>query len=137
MKRLTVIIAPAVERQIDAQAFLIAADSVDNALAWENRLRTALYNIGDAPGLAIDEDVSERLGYIVRKTVFEGTYLILLHRGRFGGHRSNRQLSERGTFAMARDMMTTHFHFCAESPPHLKVECIQPLNRTRVMSCGR
>lgn len=55
MKRLTVIIAPAVEDQITAHVFRIAADSVDNALAWEDRIRTAIDNIGDAPGLAIDE----------------------------------------------------------------------------------
>jgi plasmid stabilization system protein ParE len=77
VKRLTVFIAPTAEDQIIAQVLHIAADSIDNALAWEQRLRRALENIGDVPsGHPIDEDASDRLGHTVRKAVFEQTYLL-------------------------------------------------------------
>jgi plasmid stabilization system protein ParE len=76
MKRLAVVIAPVVGEQITAQVLRIAEDSIDNALAWEGRLRTAILAIGDAPGHAIDEAASDRLGVVIRKVVFEGTYLI-------------------------------------------------------------
>ena len=62
--------------QITEQVFLIARDSIDNALAWESRLRTTIEEIGEIPSQAVDEDASDRLGYTVRKAVFEGTYLI-------------------------------------------------------------
>lgn len=74
MRRARVILAPIVERQIDAQVLYIAQDSVDNALAWEDRLRAAVMKIGDAPrGYAVDEAASERSGFEVRKMVFERT----------------------------------------------------------------
>jgi plasmid stabilization system protein ParE len=57
----------------------IADDSIDNALAWEVRLRAAINGIGDLPGHAIDEEASDRLGEVIRKVVFEGTYLIHYH----------------------------------------------------------
>ena len=73
---MTVIIAPVVQEQITAQMLHIAADSVDNALAWEDRLRGAIGKIGDVPGFAVDEAASDRLGFEVRKFVFEKTYLV-------------------------------------------------------------
>lgn len=76
MKRLAVVLAPSVQDQITAQMLHIAADSVDNALAWEDCLSLAIDQLGDVPGHAVDEDASERLGYEVRKLVFEGTYVI-------------------------------------------------------------
>jgi plasmid stabilization system protein ParE len=76
VKRLTVVIAPVVQDQITAQVLHIAAHSVDNALAWEERLRAAIERIGQVPGSAVDQDASDRLGVEVRKTVFERTYLI-------------------------------------------------------------
>jgi plasmid stabilization system protein ParE len=76
VKRLTVLIPPIVQEQIRAQVFYIAQDSIDNALAWEDRLRAAIDAIGKAPGHAIDEDASGRLGYVIQKYVFERTYLI-------------------------------------------------------------
>lgn len=54
----------------------IAQDSIDNALAWEDRLRAAVNAIGRIPGQTIDEDASSRLGETIHKSVFEGTYLI-------------------------------------------------------------
>jgi plasmid stabilization system protein ParE len=76
VRRLKVIIAPRVEEQITIQVLRIAQDSIDNALAWEDRLRAAVERIGEVPGNAVDEDASARLNYQVRKNVFEGTYLI-------------------------------------------------------------
>ena len=76
MKRLKVIIPPRVQEQITVQVLRIAEDSIDNALAWEDRIGSAIEGIGDVPGNAVDEDASTRLGYQVRKNVFEGTYLI-------------------------------------------------------------
>lgn len=76
MKRLKVITARVVKEQIRAQALYIALDSIENALAWEDRLCKVMLGIGDLPGHAIDEDASSRLGETVRKTVFESTYLI-------------------------------------------------------------
>src|SRR5437879_3841448 len=76
MKRNTVIIAPYSLEQINAQAIHIAENSVSNALAWEARVHRAIDDLGDMAGYAIDEDASDRLGYTVRKLVFERTYLI-------------------------------------------------------------
>ncbi len=76
MKRLTVIIPPSVWDQIDQQVLHIAGDSINRALAWETRLRAAIENLGDVFGHATDQDASARLGYAVRKSVFEKTYLI-------------------------------------------------------------
>jgi plasmid stabilization system protein ParE len=54
----------------------IAQDSIDNALAWEDRLRAVIEGLGDFHGHAIDDDASKELGYPVHKLVYEGTYLI-------------------------------------------------------------
>ena len=77
MKRYRVIIAPIVQEQIRAQVLYIAQDSIDNALAWEDRLRCTITGIGDLPGShVVDESASERFGQTVHKLVFEKTYLI-------------------------------------------------------------
>ena len=76
MRRLTVSIPPTVQDQITVQVLHIAQDSIDNALAWEERLRGPMEKLGEVPGYAVDEDASDRLGYEVRKLTFEGTYLI-------------------------------------------------------------
>ena len=76
MRRWSVIVAPSVWEKITAQVFYIADDSIDNALAWEARLKDAIFKLGDLPSFALDEAASERLGYAVHKLVFEGTYLI-------------------------------------------------------------
>ena len=76
MKRWLVDVPPLVENLITAQVLYIAEDSIENALAWEARLDAAVHSLADMPGLAIDEDASERLGLTIHKLVFEGTYLI-------------------------------------------------------------
>lgn len=76
MKRYRVIIPPTVQDQISEQTLHIAADSINNALAWEQRLRDAIERIGRTTGYAVDEAATDRLGFEVRKVVFEGTYLI-------------------------------------------------------------
>jgi plasmid stabilization system protein ParE len=69
VKRLTVIIPPSVQQQITAQVLYIAQDSINNALAWEDRLRAAIDAIGKIPGQTIDEDASGRLGEIHKSPV--------------------------------------------------------------------
>jgi plasmid stabilization system protein ParE len=76
VKRFKVSLAETAKNQITEQVLHIALDSVENALAWEARVVNAMQRIGEVPGHSIDEDASERLGYQVRKLVFEGTYLI-------------------------------------------------------------
>lgn len=76
MKRRRVIVAPIVHDQIRAQVLHIARDSVENALAWEDRLRATIKKLSQSSGYAIDEAASARLGYPLHKLVFEGTYLI-------------------------------------------------------------
>jgi plasmid stabilization system protein ParE len=76
VKRLTVNVSQEVEQQIREQVFYIANDSLDNALAWEGRLLSALDHLGEVHGHSVDEDASRRLGGTVRKMVFEKTYLI-------------------------------------------------------------
>lgn len=76
MKRLRVVIAPSVQDQITRQVLYIAEDSIDDALAWEARLRVTIQRIGEVAGYAVDEAATDRLGFEVRKVVFEGTYLI-------------------------------------------------------------
>jgi plasmid stabilization system protein ParE len=75
VKRLAVILAPDVRAEINEQVLYIAADSVDNALAWEDRLMKAIHDLQDFYGYAMDEEASSQLGHPVRKLVFEGTYL--------------------------------------------------------------
>jgi plasmid stabilization system protein ParE len=77
VKQYRVIIPPVVQGQIRAQVLYIATDSIDAALAWEDRLHAAINAIGELPGShAIDEDASARIGVTVHKMVFERTYLI-------------------------------------------------------------
>lgn len=77
MKNYRLIIPPIVQDQIWQQVLYIARDSIDNALAWEDRLRTEIRQIGSLPtGYAIDQAASVRLGQEVRKMVFEKTYLV-------------------------------------------------------------
>lgn len=77
MKRFPVIIPPLVQQQIEEHVRYIAADSIENALGWENRVRLAIQSIGDLPRrYAVDREVSERYGTLVRKVVFERTFLI-------------------------------------------------------------
>jgi plasmid stabilization system protein ParE len=76
MSRFRVRVAPVVREQILEHARHIALDSIDNALAWEDRLRAKLRELGDFAHYAVDEAASERLGQVVRKVSFEGTYLI-------------------------------------------------------------
>jgi plasmid stabilization system protein ParE len=71
-----VIIPDAVQDQITAQVMHIAADSIDNALAWEHRVDPAILGLAEFAGYAVDADASERLGQPLRRLVFEGTYLI-------------------------------------------------------------
>lgn len=76
MKRLKVDVSDEVKLQISQQVFHIARDSISNALAWEDRLRSALNSLSDFYGHATDEEASLRLGEPVHKMVFEKTYLI-------------------------------------------------------------
>lgn len=76
MKRFIVHIADGVKRQIREQVLFIAGDSIDNALAWEDRLSAAIDGLADFHGHAVDEVTSDRLGGTIRKLVFEKTYLI-------------------------------------------------------------
>jgi plasmid stabilization system protein ParE len=77
VKTFRVIIPPIVQEQIRSQVLYIARDSIDNALAWEDRLRTEIMRIGSVPtGYPVDEAATGRLGEEVRKMVFEKTYLV-------------------------------------------------------------
>ncbi len=76
MTRKQLTIAPAVHDQIADQVLHIAQHSVDNAFAWESRLKSAIQNLAEFHGYAIDEDASGRLGVQVHRLVFEGTYLV-------------------------------------------------------------
>lgn len=76
MNQWSVTVAPSVWDLITAQVLYIANDSVDNALAWETRLDTAIFKLAEMHGHAVDEDASQRLGVEVNKLVFERTYLV-------------------------------------------------------------
>lgn len=76
MKRYRVILSEWAESQIRQQVLYIARESVDVALAWEDRLLDAIKSLGDGPGYAIDEDASARLGEPIRRYVFERNYLV-------------------------------------------------------------
>ena len=76
MKRLTVIVSEEVKEDIRGHVRFIARHSIDNALAWEDRVRAALNSLGEFHGHAVDEDASLRVGLPLRKLVFERTYLI-------------------------------------------------------------
>lgn len=70
MKRRPVQISPFVEEEILRQVLNIAQDSIDNALAWEDRLRAAMNGLGDFQGHAVDDGASKELGYPVHKFRF-------------------------------------------------------------------
>jgi hypothetical protein len=76
VRRWTVDITAHVRDQITEQVLYTAADSIDNALAWEDRLCAAIGQLAWVTGFAIDEDASDRLGFALHKLVFERTYLI-------------------------------------------------------------
>jgi plasmid stabilization system protein ParE len=76
VKKLRVNTPSEVRQQIREQVLYIARDSVDNALAWEDRPAAAIDGLADFHGHAIDEEASKRLAYSVRKLVFERTYLV-------------------------------------------------------------
>jgi plasmid stabilization system protein ParE len=76
VKRLRVSTPSEVRQQIREHVLYIARDSIDNALAWEERLESAINGLADSHGHAIDEETTARLGYVVHKVTFEGTYLI-------------------------------------------------------------
>jgi len=70
VKRHQLTLAPMVIDHIRAQVFHIAEDSIDPALAWEDRLLTAIKNLADFSGYAVDEEASARLGYPLYRLVF-------------------------------------------------------------------
>ncbi len=76
MKRLKVQITYAALQQIQTQVDFIARDSIENALAWEERLLIVIKNLADFHGHAIDEAARDRVGGTPHKTVFENTYLV-------------------------------------------------------------
>jgi plasmid stabilization system protein ParE len=75
-RRRAILVPPFVEDLITEQVLYIAERSVDEALAWEARLRRAIESLGDIVTFAVDPDASARLGHPVHKFVFERTYLI-------------------------------------------------------------
>ena len=79
MKRLKLRISDHVQEEITRQVLYIALDSVDNALAWEERVRAAMKGLSEFHGHAIDDEASRCSGIIVHKLVFEKTYLIYYH----------------------------------------------------------
>jgi len=76
VKRLQVQITDTTLTKIREQVHFIARDSIENALAWEDRLLAAIEGLGDFHGHAIDEDARARIGGTTHKLVFENTYLI-------------------------------------------------------------
>lgn len=76
MKQLSVRLAEGVKEQIDAQMLHIARDSIDRALAWDDRLQVAIAKLAETHGYAVDEDATRRSGHLVRRYVFERNYLI-------------------------------------------------------------
>lgn len=106
MNRFTLIVAPKVQEEITAQVLRIAADSVENAFKWEGRLRSAIEGVGDMPGYSVDEDATRRLGFQIRKYVFEGTYLIHYWVDDAAGIIKDYQFSPRRTSAACRRTMT-------------------------------
>ena len=76
MKKFQVRVTDLVHLQIDEQVVYIAKDSVDRALAWEERLLAFIDWLGEFHGHALDEFASEQFGSPVRKVVFEQTYLL-------------------------------------------------------------
>lgn len=76
MRRFKVILSPTVQKQITEQVMLFAQDSIDNALAWEQRLRDAIMSLSDGRGHTRDPEASRRVGFSVRRLVFDRTYLV-------------------------------------------------------------
>jgi plasmid stabilization system protein ParE len=56
-------IVPEVLDDIREQVRFIAQDSIDNALAWEDRVMAALAGLADFHGHALDAETGGRLGY--------------------------------------------------------------------------
>jgi plasmid stabilization system protein ParE len=79
VKLRTVITSPKVRAQIQEQMLYIAQDSIENAFAWQDRVIAAVGKLESTAVHAIDQDASERVGFAIRKLVFEGTYLIFYH----------------------------------------------------------
>jgi plasmid stabilization system protein ParE len=79
VKRLKVSLSDDVKMQIREQVLYIASDSVDNALAWEDRLRAAINGLAAFSGHPIDENATPRVNAVVHKMVFERTYLVHYH----------------------------------------------------------
>ncbi len=75
-KRLSVVVSDDVKSQILQQVLYISKDSIDNALAWEDRVQAAIMGLGDFHNHAADDAASERAGIRLRKVIFERTYLI-------------------------------------------------------------
>jgi len=71
VRRLKVSVSEDVKLQIREHVLYIAEDSIDNALAWEDRVRAPINHPGDMAGHGIDEEASRRIGRTVRKFVFE------------------------------------------------------------------
>ena len=76
MKRLKVQITDVILAKIREQVHFIAQDSIENALAWEDRLLAAIEGLGEFHGHAIDEEARDRIGGMTHKMVFENTYLV-------------------------------------------------------------
>jgi plasmid stabilization system protein ParE len=77
LRKYLVLVPPIVQELIRSQALYIARDSVDRALAWERRLRTAINDLSALPTrYPLDRFASDRIGDSVRKMVFERTYLV-------------------------------------------------------------
>ena len=76
MKRYRLVVAPIVHEQIREQVLFIAQHSIENALAWEDRLEQAIKGLTSVTGDAIDEEASDRLGFTLHRLVFGSSYLI-------------------------------------------------------------
>jgi plasmid stabilization system protein ParE len=76
VNRLNVQITDVTLGKIRDQVQFIARDSIENALAWEDRLLEAIESLGDFHGHAIDEEAGIRIGGTIHKMVFEQTYLV-------------------------------------------------------------
>jgi plasmid stabilization system protein ParE len=76
VRSLSVVVTDSALREIKKQAAYIAKDSPDNAIEWNHRVRGAISRLADYYGHAVDDAASKKMGFEIRKTVFEGTYLI-------------------------------------------------------------
>ena len=77
MSDFRVVVSERAKSQVWQQVLYIAEDSVDRALAWEERVIIAMQAIGKTRGgHAVDDEASNRFGEEVHKVPFERTYLI-------------------------------------------------------------